>query len=33
MLLNSFFSHWEQVRNDLISTIEAFEECELEYIP
>jgi uncharacterized damage-inducible protein DinB len=33
MLPKDLFSHWEGVRKDLVSTIEAFEESELEYVP
>ena len=33
MLPKDLFSHWEGVRRDLVSTIEAFDESELEYVP
>ena len=33
MLPKDVFSHWEGVRRDLVSTIEAFDESELEYVP
>ena len=33
MLPKDVFSHWEGVRRDLVSTIEAFDEDELEYVP
>jgi uncharacterized damage-inducible protein DinB len=33
MLPKDVFSHWEGVRRDLVSTIEAFNENELEYVP
>ena len=33
MLPIELFSHWEGVRKDLVSTIEAFDESELEYMP
>jgi uncharacterized damage-inducible protein DinB len=33
MLPKDMFSHWEGVRRDLVSTIEAFDESELEYVP
>ena len=33
MLPKELFSHWERVRGDLISTIEAFDESELDFVP
>jgi uncharacterized damage-inducible protein DinB len=33
MKLSEMFSHWEQVRNDLLKTIGQFKEEELTFIP
>jgi uncharacterized damage-inducible protein DinB len=33
MLPIDIFSHWESVRGELIATIEAFDESELDYVP
>ena len=33
MKLNVLFSHWEQVRCDLLKTIEQFTDEELDFIP
>ena len=27
------FSHWDQVRNDLLTTIDLFDDDELDYAP
>jgi len=32
MLPSEFFSHWDRVRGELIGTIEAFDESELETV-
>ncbi len=33
MIVSQQFSHWKQVREDLLSTIDKFKEEELSYIP
>ena len=33
MLPSEIFSHWKNVREELIATIEAFDESELQVIP
>lgn len=33
MRVSQLFSHWKQVRDDLLSTIDKFEEDELTYAP
>ena len=33
MKLNQLFSHWKQVRDDLLSTIDKFEDEELTFVP
>jgi len=33
MKLSQHFSHWKQVRDDLLSTIDKFKEEELSYVP
>ncbi len=33
MKLSEMFSHWEQVRNDLLKTINKFTEEELTFVP
>jgi len=33
MKLSEMFSHWEQVRDDLLETIDKFSEEELSYVP
>lgn len=33
MILNEMFSHWEQVRADLIKTLDSFAPSELLYVP
>jgi uncharacterized damage-inducible protein DinB len=33
MNLSQIFSHWKQVRSDLITTIDKFNEADLTYVP
>lgn len=33
MKLSQMFAHWEQVRADLLTTIDKFSEAELTYVP